>query len=31
MKYYAGKTILITGSYGGFGRHFISIREELIQ
>jgi short-subunit dehydrogenase len=23
MKYYRGKTILLTGAYGGFGRHFI--------
>ena len=23
MKYYEGKTVLITGAFGGFGRHFI--------
>ncbi len=24
MKYYSGKTVLITGAFGGFGRHFIN-------
>ncbi|HOT47184.1 MAG TPA: hypothetical protein PLM53_12780 [Spirochaetota bacterium] len=24
MNYYAGKTVLITGAYGGFGRQFIA-------